>query len=189
MHRWQAIASYNYGDAEGNSNADSSVSLQADFPVTDPRSANYTGRLPGTINHLVKLLGSYNWDMGIKVGATYRWNSGLIQSRFLQEAVPELAGFPGSTIPPYEFAGFINNWVVPGAVGTFESPSWSVFDIRVQYNHLFGKIGTEFFVDVFNVFNDQSIIRLNPYSSAPEFGQPLEFVPPRRFFLGVRASF
>jgi len=190
---WQCIASYSYTDAEGNTNSDSSNSQQADYIFLDPRAPNFTGKLPGTIHHMVKLLGSYSWDNGIKLGATYRWNSGLIESRLLATGIPMVSGVPDSTIDPYEYAGITTNWIEPGSVGTVENPSWDVLDIRIQYNHRFGRVGTEFFVDAFNVFNDQEVVRLMPlpYHGGMDlyFGEPFEFVPPRRFFIGARASF
>jgi hypothetical protein len=191
MNHWQCIASYSYGDGDGNTNSDSSNSLQADHLVLDPRAPNHTGRLAGTIHHMVKLLGSYNWDNGIKLGVTYRWNSGLIESKLQGQSVPVLAGRAGSTIKEFEFAGITGPWIDPGSVGTVENPSWGVLDIRAQYNHQFGKVATELFVDVFSVFNDQSTMRLWPLVNGGtwEFGEPFEFIPPRRFFIGARASF
>jgi len=195
MNRWQGIASYNYGDAQGNTNSDSSASLQSDFIQLDPRAPNSTGTIPGTVEHQVKLLGSYNWDNGIKLGATYRWYSGMVENRLLQGSVPVLTGFfPGSTMPAYDYAGFTYEWIEPGSVGGSKSPSWDVMDIRAQYNRKFGSVATEFFVDVLSVFNSQktwrrmSLIEGQPWNSL-EFGDPWRFAPPRRFYLGARASF
>jgi hypothetical protein len=54
-------------------------------------------------------------------------------------------------------------------------------------------LGTEVFVDIFNVLNGQGAIRnqdLLAGSGGIAFGQPLRYQePPRRFFLGARLSF
>ena len=51
---------------------------------------------------------------------------------------------------------------------------------------------TEFFVDIFNVIDNQSTIRnqdLVAGEGGIAFGEGLLFVPPRRAFFGVRAKF
>jgi len=105
-----------------------------------------------------------------------------------------LTGLSHSTDPDFEFAGITGTWIQAGSVGTLEGPTWGVLDIRAQYNHRFGSVTTEFFVDVFSVFNDQATTRLYPgvhANPAPgeQLGDPWGFAPPRRFYLGARASF
>ncbi|MCG8456243.1 MAG: TonB-dependent receptor, partial [Holophagales bacterium] len=71
---WQLLASYNYADAEGNSNSDANFDGAGDVILLDPRAPNRTGVQPGLVEHLFKVHGSYNWDNGVEVGGSYRWN-------------------------------------------------------------------------------------------------------------------
>ncbi len=191
-NRWQAIASYTYGDADGNTSSDSSATLQSDVVELDPRAPNTTGRIPGTVKHQVKLLGSYNWDNGFKLGATYRWYSGMYDNKLDWWSIPLQSGYGNSTIPAYDYAGFTSNWIEPGAVGGLQSPSWDVMDIRAQYNRRFGSVTTEFFVDALSIFNSQKGWRRYPLvggSSTYDFGELYRWAPPRRYYLGARMSF
>ena len=56
-NNWQAIASYNYNHATGNSNSDSNADFQGDVLELDPRAPNQYGRQPGSIEHLFKMSG------------------------------------------------------------------------------------------------------------------------------------
>ena len=63
---------------------------------------------------------------------------------------------------------------------------------RLQYIRPIQKVTTEFFVDLFNVFNDQSTIRkedLVAGTGTTKFGDAIQWVTPRRAFLGARVRF
>ena len=79
--RWQFLTSYNYNDAEGNTNSDSNADFQGDVIYLDPRAPNQFARQPGNITHLLKGGGSYTFDMGLQLGAVLNWNSGTFSSR------------------------------------------------------------------------------------------------------------
>ena len=73
-----------------------------------------------------------------------------------------------------------------------QNPSWGQLDLRAEYKSTFGGLGTEFFVDIFNVTNNQSAIRIQDLvagSGGIGFGEALRFLNPQRFFLGARVSF
>ena len=191
-NNWQALASYTYNDAEGNSNSDSNADFQGDVLYLDPRAPGQFARQPGSIPHLFKVGGSYMLGMGLEFGGTYRWNSGTISSRTelrsnrnLPIRVPV-----GQT---FEFAGITSErWIEPGSVGTLQNPSWGQVDLRAQYRHRLGAANLEAFVDVFNVFDNQDSIRdqdLVAGTGTIAFGEPIRFNGPRRFFLGTRVSF
>ena len=59
----------------------------------------------------------------------------------------------------YVFNGATERWIADGAVGSLVNPSWGQFDLRVQYKHRMMGLGTEVFVDIFNVFDGQGSIR------------------------------
>ena len=47
----------------------------------------------------------------------------------------------------------------------------------------------KFFVDIFNILDDQKAVAIQDVVGQPNFGQGLDFVPPQRFFLGARLRF
>ena len=189
--RWQALASYNWLDAEGNTNSDSNADFQGDVIFLDPRAPNQFGRQPGSIEHLFKTAGSYNFDFGLQLGATFMWNSGtaasrtfLASSRNLPNRVPASEAF--------EFAGIRERWIAPNTVGALTNPSWATLDLRVQYVRRVGRATMDLFVDLFNVANTQEAIRnqdLVAGQGTTVFGEGIEWVTPRRAFFGARVRF
>jgi hypothetical protein len=189
-NNWQFLGSYTYNWAEGNTNSDSNADFQGDDIFLDPRAPNQYARQPGLIPHLLKLGGSYMWPIGIEVGAAFRYNSGTVASRTFLAS--------GRNLPiegdAFEYAGITSvHWIAPDAVGTLKNPGWSQLDLRAQYKRRFtAGLGTEFFVDVFNVFDNQDSIRdqdITAGSGGIAFGEPIRFLDPRRFFLGARLTF
>jgi hypothetical protein len=186
---WQLLGSYTYNWAEGNTNSDSHADFQGDDIELDPRAPNQFGRQPGLIPHIFKMAGSYMTRIGVEMGAAYRWNAGTLSSKTRltsQRNLPILG-------TPFEFAGITSvGWIPSDTVGALENPSWGQLDLRAQYKRTFAGLGTEFFVDVFNVFDNQDSIRnqdLVAGSGGTAFGEPIRFLDPRRFFLGARLTF
>jgi hypothetical protein len=189
-NNWQFLGSYTYNWAEGNTNSDSNADFQGDDIFLDPRAPNQFARQPGLISHVFKFGGSYLWPIGIELGGGYRWNSGTLASRTFLASGRNLP-IEG---PVFEYAGITSvHWIEEGAVGSIENPGWGQLDLRVQYKKRFNnQFGTEFFMDIFNVINDQDSIRdqdIVAGSGGIAFGQPIRFQDPRRFFLGARLTF
>jgi hypothetical protein len=78
-------------------------------------------------------------------------------------------------------------------VGSLENPAWGKIDLRAQYNRRVGdRMNAEFFVDLFNITNNQSAIReqdLVAGSGGNAFGSEILWVEPRRAFFGARVKF
>jgi hypothetical protein len=188
---WQMLGSYTWADAMGNTNSDSNADFQGDVEWLDPRSPNQWARQPGMIEHLFKVAGSYHWDNGFQVGGTYRWNSGTVASRtwaIYRRNLPEIV----SDDEAYTWNGATSTWLTEDAVGSIKNDSWGSLDARVQYNHDFGFLDGEFFLDIYNVLDDQAAVRnedLVAGTGATEFGEGIQWVPPRRFYIGARLSF
>jgi hypothetical protein len=189
-NNWQMLGSYTYNWAEGNTNSDSNADFQGDVLFLDPRAPNQFARQPGLIPHVFKVAGSYMWPIGVELGAAYRYNSGTVATRTFLAS--------GRNHPfranAFEFAGITEErWIEEGAVGGLQNPSWGQLDLRAQYKRNWtAGFGTEFFVDVFNVFDNQDSIRnqdLVAGSGGTAFGEPIRFLDPRRFFLGARLTF
>jgi hypothetical protein len=205
-NNWQMLASYNYADGEGSTNSDSNADFQGDVLWLDPRAPNQFGTQPGLIEHLFKIAGSYQWNNGIQVGGAYRWNSGVIISRTFSASGRHLPLLDtndtqldcniinGVAVGPdcVSFAGQDGTWLSPVAVGQFENPEYGVLDLRFAYLWDLQSVDFDFFVDVFNALDDQATIReqdLIAGGGGANFGEGLEFVEPRRFFLGARLRF
>ena len=191
-NRWQLLSSYNWNDAKGNTNSDSNADFQGDVDFLDPRAPNQYGTQPGLIRHLLKGAASYTFDMGLQFGGTFSWNSGTVASRTFLASARNLP-VRVSAAEAFEFAGYTNRWLAPNAVGSFTNPSWGKVDLRAQYNKRFAeRLNTEFFVDLFNITNNQSAIRTQDLvagSGGNAFGSEILWVEPRRAFFGARLKF
>jgi hypothetical protein len=189
-NNWQFLGSYTYNWAEGNTNSDSNADFQGDDLYLDPRAPNQFARQPGLIPHVFKVAGSYMWPIGIELGGAYRVNTGTVASKTRLASGRNLPIF-GS---PFEYAGITDvQWIPADTVGSLENPSWGQLDLRAQYKARFtSALGAEFFVDIFNVFDNQDSIRnqdLVAGSGGIAFGAPIRYQDPRRFFLGARLTF
>jgi hypothetical protein len=186
---WQALVSYSFNDAKGNTNSDSNADFQGDVIFLDPRAPNAYGRQPGSIRHLFKLAASYKLPVGIQFGAVYRWNSGTIASRTFRASGRNL---PEVVTDAFEFAGISEHWLAPDSVGGLTNPSFGLLDLRLEYTRKFGRMGAEIFVDIFNLLDEQDSIRNQDVVAGVGglgFGDAILFNDPRRFFLGARLSF
>ncbi|MEE9180400.1 MAG: TonB-dependent receptor, partial [Vicinamibacteria bacterium] len=195
--RWQALASYVYSDADGNTNSDSNADFQGDVLYLDPGAPNQFGTQPGLIRHNLKFAATYQFENGLEFGGFYQWNSGLILSRTRvasRRHLPAQVNLTGED--NFEFAGIPLGdivWLSPTSVGTVDNPSWGQLDVRVQYTADFGQgMRTQFFVDWFNVTNGQGARKLQDVTTGQggiAEGDPLQWVNPTRLFLGVRFMF
>ncbi len=208
-NHWQMLGSYNWADGTGNTNSDSNSDFGGDALMLDPRAPNMNTTQAGLVEHLFKIAGTYQFDNGLQVGGKYRWNSGVISNRSFRASGRNLPVFdvnepaPGNTTPvdPIVFAGGdgngvaggAGNWVSPFAVGTVDNPDYGILDLRLAYLwRLGGRYEADFFVDVFNVLDDQEITQsqeLVAGGAGADFGEGLNFVEPRRLFLGARLRF
>ncbi|MDI1327543.1 MAG: TonB-dependent receptor [Brevundimonas sp.] len=185
---WFGQVSYTFNDAEGNSNSDGNADFQGDWIALDPRAPNVWGPQAGNIPHQFKAYGAYEFNFGLEVSGVFNWNSGslytpadVVQSRYL----PPMSG-------GYEFGGVTDSYILPGFVGAEQNPAYYTFDMRLKYV-LDLPIGeTEFFLDAFNVLNNQAAtgeVANRAGSGQYVFQEANSWVAPRRFYLGVRYSF
>jgi hypothetical protein len=189
---WQFLTSYSYWDATGNAITDGDADFVGDVLFLDPRAPNMTGVLPGTIRHLFKGAGSYDFPFGLQLGAVFNWNSGILSQRAFFASSRNLPNRV-SAAEAFEFAGMRERWVAPNSVGGVENPSYGTVDLRLMYNRrMFGTAVGEVFVDLFNIANQQGAIRTQELvagQGTSVFGNDTQWVTPRRAFLGVRARF
>ncbi len=190
-NNWQVLSSYNWSDGKGNTNSDGNADFQGDVLFLDPRAPNQYGTQPGLVRNIVKGAGSYTFPFGLQLGATATWNSGTIASRTFLASGRNLP-LRVTTAEAYLFGGVVDRWLAPDSVGSLENPSWGQIDLRAQYVKQIGTVAGELFVDLFNVLNNQDSVRnqdLVAGQGGTAFGQPLQWVQPRRAFLGARLRF
>ena len=188
-NNWQGLFSYTYADATGSSNSDSNADFQGDVIWLDPRSPNQFGRQPGMIEHLAKAGGSYSFNFGLEVGGAIRYSSGTAASKTWSIYGRNL---PTRVDVPYNYGGMTTRWLADDAVGSLTNPSWWNMDLRFKYTHAFGWLTTEFFLDIFNIFDDQATVRNQDVVAGTggiEFGEGLQWLAPRRAYLGIRLGF
>jgi hypothetical protein len=186
---WQGAASYTYNEAKGNTNSDSNADFQGDWVALDPRAPNAYGPQPGNIKHQVKAYGSYFFNNGLEVSGVFNWNSGVLYSR------TQLIS--GRNLPVMDDAylngGVVDTWITAGSIGSQTGPSYYTLDMRLKYMLKFGgSQKVEVFLDMFNILDKQSPISHQPLvagSGAFQFGQPNDWVEPRRLYVGARYSF
>lgn len=190
-NNWQLLSSYNWNDGKGNTNSDANADFQGDVIYLDPRAPNQYGTQPGLVKNVVKGAGSYTFNFGLLVGATFSWNSGVTLSRSFLASSRHLP----NRVPvgqPFQFGGISQRWLAPDSVGTVEGPDYGQVDLRIQYTRPFGLSNVELFVDLFNVANTQSSIRTQDLVAGEggiAFGEPTQWLQPRRAFLGARLRF
>ena len=187
-NNWQLLSSYNWNDAEGNTNSDGNADFQGDVLFLDPRAPNQFGTQPGLIRHLVKGGGSYTFPFGLQLGATASWNSGTIASRtFLASGRNLPLRVP--TAEAYLFGGIVDRWLAPDSVGSLDQPVVGPDrPARAVRAATSAAAAAEVFVDLFNVLDNQDAVRnqdLVAGQGGIAFGNGLQWVQPRRAFLGA----
>jgi hypothetical protein len=188
-NNWQALVSYTFNDAEGNTNSDSNADFAGDVLWLDPRAINVYGTQAGSIDHLFKLAASYKLFNRLELGGIYNWNSGTHATRSANQSGRNLP-----VLSPTAFAsnGATDNWVLPNTVGSLTNPSYGTLDLRASWAQpLPRSTSLELFLDVFNALNDQAVIRNQDLtnSATVPFGDALSYVDPRRYYLGARFLF
>ena len=72
--------------------------------------------------------------------------------------------------------GIPGGWLSPLAVGKFENPSYGVLDLRVAYLwRIGGRWEADFFLDIFNVLDDQQVIRVQDLTGGGDGFEDIRF--------------
>ncbi|MEN8008381.1 MAG: TonB-dependent receptor [Candidatus Krumholzibacteriota bacterium] len=140
---------------------------------------NFTGLLPNDRPHVVKLSGSYQWDMGLTVGTFFTWMSGTPLSEY------------GQT--PWHYPLHL---VERGSAG--RTPSiWSL-NLRLAYR-LRGQSVSGFqprvIVDLMNIGSPRKVVNIDQQREFAggglnlTYGEPTAFQPPMSVRLGLEVGF
>jgi len=178
------VAQYSFKDARGNSQSDGNADLQGDMIELDPRLDWMWGPTPGTINHKIKIFGTYRTPFGLDIGALLYWNSGM-------KYTESYSFLPGS----YDI--FLN-WPLNEAwtdfikTGQEKTPSYYQLDLKFNYGlKLTGSASLQLFLDIYNVTNNQAAIEV-AYARNDQswlYQETTEILLPMRFYAGARIRF
>jgi len=180
---WSINASYVYGNTRG---LISPWSRRENYGLSNlyqnPNNhINADGRFMYSYPHQFKAYGTVDIPYGIKVGASTYFMSGNPYTRKLTATQPPLDAIPD---------GFGNIYAEPR--GDSQLPSFWMLNLGLQKTlKINDKIDATFFLDGYNILNNDTEIKVNPVSNnlSIEMGEVERILNPGLFQFGVRVSF
>jgi hypothetical protein len=175
-YNWQMLASYVLSKAEGDVMGDYSGSSTV-APAWDTPAivTNQYGPLNHDQRHVFKVSGTYFFPFGVIAGARYTFATGTPYNHY------------------YWHDGYQSFLILRDPRGQFRYPSRHNLDLRVEktFSLPWGRLGV--LMDVFNLFNDDTVTQVREYGYEEDpdgrFGEVWGRVAPRRIQLGVRFTF
>ncbi len=177
-------AQYSFKDAKGNSQSDGNADLQGDMIEMDPRLPLMWGPTPGTINHKIKLFGTYSTPFGLDIGALFYWNSGM---RFTEAYI-----FMPGTYDIYLNWPLNDLWTEMAKTGQEKTPAYYQIDLKFNYGlRLSQNTVLDLFLDIYNVTNNQASIEVayGHNDGSWDYREATEILLPTRTYFGVRIRF
>lgn len=191
---WSLDFSYTWARSKGNHEGYvKSDNGQDDAGITQnfdqPGLVDFSnGRLPNDRTHTVKAFGSYQFDNGLRVGANLLYQTGRPISCFGTHPTDVFAADYGAS------SHFCQGKAVPrGSLGNTDTIT--NIDLSAQYDLKIGNSNVLLSLDVFNVFNFDSVARVSEegdtFSGAadPDFLKPVQYQRPRALRLSARYNF
>ncbi len=183
-HDWQAAASYSLSEARGlmasswffAGAAQPSSTFGWNTYGRDPNHfTNSTGNLPNDRTHMFRAQGSWQIPrIGVLVAANFQYLTGKPWTGWAVVRLPQ---------------GALPLKVEPR--GSRRVSSQSLLDLRLSKSFHLGSRGrVDLLVDILNLLNDsaeEGHISENVFS--PQFGEPSQFVLPRRAMIGLKLVF
>jgi hypothetical protein len=166
-----------------NITSDENADLVGDAIEYDPRQSYMYGKLQGSIDHQIKIYGMYRLPFNLEIGGLGYWSSG--------------AHYTDSEIfLPGQYDIYLPN---PQADGTFAKrgtethPSYYNIDAKLRYLTQVRNFGIDFFLDIYNVTNNQDAIFVTQARNDPDshftYQSDRVLLTPRRYQAGVRVRF
>jgi hypothetical protein len=177
-------AQYSFKDAKGNSQSDGNADLQGDMIEIDPRVPWMWGPTPGTINHKIKLFGTYRTPFGLDIGALFYWASGM---RFTESYI-----FMPGTYNIYLNWPQNDLWTEMAKTGQGRTPAYYQIDLKFNYGlRVAQNVALDLFLDVYNVTNNQAGIEVcyGHNDGSWDYKEATEILLPTRFYAGARVRF
>jgi outer membrane receptor protein involved in Fe transport len=180
-HGWSINASYVYSNSRGLiSTARGGQSLGTSNLWDDPNAhVNAIGRFPRERRHQIKITGLVKGPWGINIGGYFRSLAGRRYTRTVSS----------------DFLGLeLNQTAVSNNAderGTSGYPTQNQLDLKVEKAFKIGNVELKLFADIFNVFNDNTVISAYTNSSNPSriYGEDLDIIDPRVVRFGAKIEF
>ncbi|WP_160152458.1 TonB-dependent receptor [Microbulbifer sp. ALW1] len=186
--KWSMNASYTWGHSWGNNegyvrsdNGQDDAGLTTNFDQPGLLDGGY-GDLPNDRRHTVKAFGTYAFDMGLRMGANFMWQTGRPQNCFGVHPTDGFAAQYGQE------SFYCNDQLVPRASMGRTDNYWNL-DLNAQYPVEFGN-NQKLLVslDLFNILDNDSVTEVNELFNS-NYGEPTSYQSPRSVRLGVRYDF
>ncbi len=217
---WAIFASYRYsllrGNFEGffrsdNAQSDPSITSLFDFPTNDPSYTEIgtpqfgyegdirfqgelgSGALPNDRAHNVKLFATRSFDNGLGLGIGWLLSSGRPNTAFHAHPIYNNAG----EIPEAPRGSGIES-LDANDNASFRKTTDFIHDLSIHVSYqipVSAGANVTFVGDIFNIFNQQPVLRSNEYLDLnfqipdPDYGRPREYNAPLRLRVGARIDF
>ena len=189
--RTYLIASYTYsrlrGNYDGSFNELGQANPHGNFDFDYPQlTQNFYGNLANDRPNQAKVTGFYTFGFGLTAGVNAYYRSGI--------PIDQLGSFAlvnGAPIPLF---------LAPRGSGGRTPSDWDL-DLHADYPYMTGPVRVDFILDLFRVFNHQTVLRVNPFfnedgfqadnviQTNPTYGQPLLRSDPRLLRVGMTVGF
>ena len=186
--KWGMNASYTWAHSWGNNegyvrsdNGQDDAGLTTNFDQPGLLDGGY-GNLPNDRRHTIKAYGNYAFDMGLRVGANFTWQTGRPQNCFGVHPTDEFAMEYGAE------SFYCDGELVPrGSMGKTDN-YWNL-DMNAQYPLAFSN-GQELLLslDVFNIFDNDTVTEVQELNNS-YYGAATSYQSPRSIRFGVRYDF
>jgi len=186
-NRWELLGSYSVSKAiQEQVTAAGDIFGNGAIAVDPNNGVNARGPIFWDRTHMMKLSGSYLFGWDILASANLLVQSGPVFTRTVTTPVPP----PDPSIPPEP--GTLNQ----GPVTVFAEPreqsdrldTLSMVDLRGSKQFRFGSRSFEALVEVYNLFNANTVLDAVA-ASGQDFGRPLTVLSPRIIRFGGRFLF
>ena len=187
--KWGMDASYTWAHSWGNhegyvksDNAQDDAGITQNFDQPGLVDNSY-GDLPNDRRHTFKAYGTYQLDMGLRLGTNFLYQSGRPRSCFGLHPTDVFAQAYGNSDSHY--CGGLP--VQRGSLGT--TPDLTRVDLNAQYTLELGRSEVILSADIFNVFNAQAVTSYNEDGDTGNYQQIRQYQQPRTLRLSARLRF
>jgi hypothetical protein len=172
-HNWQMMASYVYSESTGNMDNSFAVGSGSTSLFENPNhQINSDGKLTYDFTHMLKIQASVILPLDINLNANFSVISG--PNYQLYGSIPTSVDVNRSSF-----------YMEPR--GSRRYPSKTNLDLRLEKTLKFGKLKLGLLLDIFNVFNADTVTSLSGYINT--FEEILGIRTPRAFRAGLRLWF
>jgi len=189
--RTYLIASYSWsrlrGNYDGSFNELGQASPHGNFDYDYPQlTQDFYGKLANDRPNQAKLTGFYTFGFGLTAGANAYYRSGIPIDK-----IGSFALVNGAPVPLF---------LAPRGSQGRTPADWDL-DLHLDYPWTTGPVRIDFILDLFRVFNHQTVLRVNPFfnedgfqsdngiQTNPTYGQPIVRSDPRLLRFGMTVAF